>query len=254
MVPTSIGITCVVDFMCPWSFIALRSLDLALRERPEFLDHVHIDRMIPFEFDSPGTYPAEGTDWTEYCNSYGPQKATFLLQEKLPRAFHLGEKVGIKFNMSRRIVHTETVNAALVLVQEGKYDPACRGIGGWPEKLPVFEKDGTKFRALDFSLKVLQEHFENLKDPNKEYTLTPLLLSMGIDASTIDRLYFDSDNKKRNAAWTEKARDLGAPPVPLFIIRCGLSEENICLRFPNQGPTSPAYFMNLFSLCLGNND
>ena len=46
--------------------------------------------LIPFEFDPPGTYPPEGQDWTEYCTSYGPPKARFLLEQKLPRAFELG--------------------------------------------------------------------------------------------------------------------------------------------------------------------
>ena len=46
--------------------------------------------LIPFEFDPPGTYPPGGQDWTEYCEGYGPAKAQFLLERKLPRAFELG--------------------------------------------------------------------------------------------------------------------------------------------------------------------
>ena len=34
---------------------------------------------IPYEFDPPGTYPPEGTDWTQYCESYGPAKAALIL-------------------------------------------------------------------------------------------------------------------------------------------------------------------------------
>ena len=61
-----VEIKVILDFMCPWSFIGLRSLQLA-KERFESLDfQVEI---IPFEFDPPGKYPPEGTDWVDYCKS-----------------------------------------------------------------------------------------------------------------------------------------------------------------------------------------
>jgi predicted DsbA family dithiol-disulfide isomerase len=244
-----IKITFVVDFMCPWSYIALKSLDLALRQHKEFHDNVQIHQMIPFEFDTPGTYPKEGTDWTEYCKSYGPQRSKFLLEEKLPRAFRLGHDVGINFSINRRIVHTEKVNAALMLVQADMHDSAGGTTGEQSERSSTV-RDNRKFRLLDFSLKVLHEHFENLKDPNDERTLKPILSALGIESQRIDRLYLDLDSSERNMAWTQQARELGAPPVPLLIIRCGDSEENICLRFNNEGPTSPDYFVNVFRECL----
>jgi hypothetical protein len=102
----------------------------------------HVD-FIPFEFDPPGTYPPEGTDWTQYCRGYGPQKARFLLEDKLPRAFAHGAELGINFQMSRKIVGTEAVNSALLAAQAHE-------------------------QGLPFALQMLSQHFELLKDPNTE--------------------------------------------------------------------------------------
>jgi hypothetical protein len=100
-----IAITCVLDFMCPWSFIGLKALETAMlkaqgtrqgarqqlqppQEKSSPVQHQQQQQQqqqnslspsrfqldfIPFEFDPPGTYPAGGTDWTQYCRGYGPQ-------------------------------------------------------------------------------------------------------------------------------------------------------------------------------------
>ena len=95
----------ILDFMCPWSFIGMRSLMLA---REAFFDRLEF---ATFEFVPPGTYPPGRTEWTDYC------EGRFLLEEKLPRALALGRAVGIEFCMDRRIVHTTDVNSALELAQ-----------------------------------------------------------------------------------------------------------------------------------------
>jgi predicted DsbA family dithiol-disulfide isomerase len=222
---TAINVTCVVDFMCPWSFIGLRSLELALKQAP--FANLNVDvQLVPFEFDAPGTYPTEGTDWTDYCKSYGPQKAAFLLQEKLPRAFRLGKEIGIDFDIRRRIVHTPNVNAALMLVQEeGK-------------------------NGMEFSLQMLHHHFEELRDPNNVELLTKVLTqNMGVSSDRVATFWKETDKAIRNEQWTQQGRSLGAPPVPLFIITFGKSEENLCKRLRNEGPTSPDYFRKLFEIC-----
>merc|ERR1712187_1017465 len=106
----------ILDFMCPWSFIGMRSLQLAKDRFHDRLEFAPV-QFVPFEFDPPGTYPPEGVDWTDYCKGYGEAKARFLLEEKLPRAFALGSAVGINFRLDRRIVHTIDVNTALDLAQ-----------------------------------------------------------------------------------------------------------------------------------------
>jgi predicted DsbA family dithiol-disulfide isomerase len=60
---SAIVVKCVVDFMCPWSFIGLQSLQIAMKEYSS--SNIQV-QLIPFEFDEPGTYPPEGTDWTDY--------------------------------------------------------------------------------------------------------------------------------------------------------------------------------------------
>ena len=100
-----VEVVIVLDFMCPWSFIGMRSFQLAHQALQERLAsdapsegecgaaplRLISTRFVPYEFDLPGTYPPEGKDWTEYCQSYGPAKAEFLLKEKLPRAFSIGK-------------------------------------------------------------------------------------------------------------------------------------------------------------------
>jgi predicted DsbA family dithiol-disulfide isomerase len=220
-VMSAIVVNCVVDFMCPWTFIGLQSLQLAMKEYSS--SNIQV-QLLPFEFDAPGKYPPEGTDWTEYCNSYGPQKADFLLKEKLPRAFSLGEEIGISFDIKRRIVHTENTNSGLMFVQEQNQS------------------------GLDFSLRMLHHHFEALRDPNDQQLLTNVFTDLGIEGSAVEAFWKESDKTARNAAWTRQARMMGAPPVPKFIITCGESEENICDRVPGQ-PTSPDFFRRSFQLC-----
>jgi predicted DsbA family dithiol-disulfide isomerase len=226
-----IHITCVVDFMCPWSFIGIRSLELAMKAHPE----PDIDvQLIPFEFDLPGTYPPEGTDWTEYCQSYGPSKAKFLLEEKLPRAFLLGRRVGINFDIGRRIVHTETVNAALMLVQE--------------------ETGDGNNNAMEFALKLLHRHFEELEDPSDHEFLRSLFQEVNVDSQRMDSFFQDTKSNtaaRNNEEWTRQGRSLGAPPVPLFIVTCGDDPENLCQRLPinGGGPTSAEDFVQLFQMC-----
>ena len=234
---TMISVVCVVDFMCPWSYIGLQSLYLALQQQSMSQVPVRIAQLLPFEFDSPGTYPAAGTDWTDYCQGYGPIKAKFLLEEKLPRAFALGRDLGIRFDIKRRIVHTTTVNAALMLVQEGGQD----GDGS-----------AASNRALEFSLAVLREHFENLRNPNDSQVLTPILERLGVESEKIKSLFRHENHhelERRNEAWTQQGRDLGAPPLPLFIVTCGDDEENMCLNIFDEGPTRSSYFTKLFGLC-----
>jgi predicted DsbA family dithiol-disulfide isomerase len=218
---SAIVVKCVVDFMCPWTFIGLQSLQLAMKEYSS--SNIKV-QLLPFEFDEPGTYPPGGTDWTEYCNSYGVQKSDFLLQEKLPRAFRLGAEIGISFDIKRRIVHTENTNSGLMLVQEQNQ------------------------RGLDFSLRMLHHHFEALRDPNDQQLLTDVFIDLGIEGSVVKAFWKESDKAAQNAEWTRQARVMGAPPVPKFIITCGKSEENLCDRVSGQ-PTSPDFFRRIFQLC-----
>ena len=134
MAVITIDVLVVLDFMCPWSYIGLKSL-LAAKRATAGAEVAFRTEFVPYEFDPPGTYPAEGVDWTDYCRSYGEPKATYLLKEKLPRAFALGEALGIGFRMQRRIVHTERVNSALLVAQRH----GC---------------------AAEFALRVLGAHFE----------------------------------------------------------------------------------------------
>jgi predicted DsbA family dithiol-disulfide isomerase len=223
-VMSAIVVNCVVDFMCPWTFIGLQSLQLAMKEYSSS-SNIQV-QLLPFEFDEPGKYPPEGTDWTEYCKSYGPQKADFLLKEKLPRAFRLGEEIGIAFDIHRRIVHTENTNSALMFVQEQNQSS-----------------------GLDFSLRMLHHHFSACRDPNDQQLLTDVFTSLGIGGSIVEAFWKESDKAARNAEWTRQARMMGAPPVPKFIITCGESEENLCDRLPELQPTSPDFFRRMFQLC-----
>ena len=143
-----VEIKVILDFMCPWSFIGLRSMQLAKERFASRLDFTV--ELIPFEFDPPGKYPPEGTDWVEYCKSYGPAKAKFLLEEKLPRAFAIGKELGIEFRLERRIVHTVDVNTALLVAQ--RHDVAER-----------------------FAAATLAAHFEQLQDPNDARALASRL-------------------------------------------------------------------------------
>lgn len=142
-------------------------------------DGIKLD-FIPYEFDVPGTYPASGTDWTDYCKSYGEQKAKYLLEEKLPRAFQLGKEIGIDFQIDRRIVHTPTVNNALILAQQHSV-------------------------ALPFALRMLTLHFEQKLDPNDKNLLAAELETAGVPKSPIDQMLAESaeihDQRNRSIAF-----------------------------------------------------
>eukprot|EP00937_MAST-01D_sp_MAST-1D-sp2_P005576 g5576.t1 len=183
----SIEVLVVLDFMCPWSFIGMQSLHLAKRQLMEEHPDVVINtQFLPYEFDPPGTYPDGGTDWSDYCRSYGRAKAKFLLDEKLPRAFALGKVLGINFRLERRIVHTERVNSALHVAARHAQGEA-------------------------FALKILRAHFEGLQDPNGPELLRTALHGLGVPAVEVTALIEEPrpDQAARNAAWKEEAHRLG---------------------------------------------
>lgn len=213
-----LSIRVVLDFMCPWSFIGLKSLSLAKHKFKDLIDF-HPTTILPFEFDPPGTYPKEGTDWTEYCNSFGEPKSSFLLKEKLPRAFELGRRVGIEFSMARRIVDTVDVNEVLAQL---------------PDSL-----------REEFALGMLSEHFEKLENPNDRRVMGKVLEPMGLDRAWIDDVLDREGKEGRNLERTRNARKVmrdggGVPQFAVF--KDGV---DLCLEAEG-GPYEPEYFVRIF--------
>lgn len=217
-----VDVRVILDFMCPWSFIGMRSLQAAKESFTGRLDFSTVE-FVPFEFDPPGTYPAEGLDWTEYCNGYGPAKAKFLLEEKLPRAFALGEDLGIQFRIDRRIVDTIDVNAALSLAQ--RY-----GV------------------AEAFVLQTLSQHFEHLENPNDRAAMGDRLEALGVPREVLEAALADPKKAAENERRTREARAVLRGGVPQFEVRCG-SEQDLTLA-ARGGPTSPEYFKDIFESCV----
>jgi len=178
--------------------------------------------LIPFEFDPPGKYPPEGTDWVEYCKSYGPAKAKFLLEEKLPRAFAIGKELGIEFRLERRIVHTVDVNTALLVAQ--RHDVAER-----------------------FAAATLAAHFEQLQDPNDARALASRLEALNVAPEELSRALKDPQKEVQNWKRSQELRASLRSGVPQFEIRCGGAD--LCLEAAG-GPTSPTYFEEIFEKCL----
>eukprot|EP00434_Breviolum_minutum_P029791 symbB.v1.2.026340.t1/scaffold2624.1/size74584/2 len=215
-----VEIKVILDFMCPWSFIGLRSMQLAKERFASRLDFTV--ELIPFEFDPPGKYPPEGTDWVEYCKSYGPAKAKFLLEEKLPRAFAIGKELGIEFRLERRIVHTVDVNTALLVAQ--RHDVAER-----------------------FAAATLAAHFEQLQDPNDARALASRLEALNVAPEELSGALKDPQKEAENWKRSQELRASLRSGVPQFEIRCGGAD--LCLEAAG-GPTSPTYFEEIFEKCL----
>lgn len=225
-----VHISIVLDFMCPWSFIGLRSLALAMQGAgPEVAHNITI---LPYEFDPPGTYDTLGMDWTAYCESYEPATAKYLLEQKLPRAFELGKAVGIDFKMERRIVETEGVNAALMAAQRHSQEA-----------------------GLDFALAMLSKHFEGLHDPNDPEAMAEVLSGLGVPVQTWvvaetgnSVLTVSQERSDSNVALTLRGRSISGGSVPHFSVRCGDAEQNWVGS--GGGATSPKYFEKLIGKCL----
>eukprot|EP01043_Picozoa_sp_COSAG02_P021378 COSAG02_NODE_1084_length_14692_cov_214.338724_12_plen_431_part_00 len=225
-----VHVTVVLDFMCPWSFIGMKSLSLAMKAHREYMQfNVTI---VPFEFDPPGTYDTLGMDWTEYCNSYEPATAKYLLEEKLPRAFQLGKELGIEFSMKRRIVETESVNLALMTAQRHDQDA-----------------------AMQFALTMLSEHFEHLRDPNDSVLIAATLTRLGVprpswvvEGSGKPLMTASQERAAANVALTLRGRNLGGGSVPWFSVRCGDDQRGVAGS--GGSATSPRYFERLFGTCL----
>jgi predicted DsbA family dithiol-disulfide isomerase len=226
-----IEIIVVVDFMCPWTYIGLRCLERAMQKRVTN-DDIRLE-LVPYEFDKPGTYPLDGIGWVDYCNSFGPTKARYLLEEKLPRAFATAENVGIGLRLERRIVHTHNINFALIKAQQ---------YGGGQV-------------ALAFALRALRDHFEGLHDPNAHELINKHLLEAGVStevtAEVIATIRTGScaDDHSTMALLLlaqKRAQDLGVPPVPLFVVRY----DGIIVESDAIGPVTPEYFDSIFQRCL----
>jgi len=223
MIMPRVAVRVILDFMCPWSFIGMRSLQLARERFSGILEFAPIE-FLPFEFDPPGTYPPGGIDWTDYCMGYGGAKARYLLEEKLPRAFALGRAVGIEFRMDRRIVDTSDVNAALEVAMR-------HGV------------------AEEFVLETLSLHFEQAGDPSDASSLRARLGILGVPDAEVDAALSDPDRHARNEERTRALRGSLRAGVPQFEVRCGGGDEDLCESAPGGGPTSPEYFERLFDLC-----
>eukprot|EP00435_Cladocopium_sp_Y103_P039989 s1756_g10.t2 len=133
----------------------------------------------------------EGTDWVEYCNSFGPAKAKFLLEEKLPRAFAIGKELGIEFRLDRRIVHTVDVNTALLVAQ--RHHVADR-----------------------FAELTLAAHFEQLEDPNDTKALASRLEALNVAPDELMEALKDPDKEARNWERTQEVRPSLRSGVPQF--------------------------------------
>lgn len=263
----SIRIRVIIDFMCPWSFIGMRSLQRAkervlLRQQEVATsgssDHGRIPtelrflpiEFVPFEFDPPGTYPPEGIDWKEYCLGYGSPKAEFLLEQKLPRAFALGRDVGIRFKMERRIVDTVDVNTALHLLVSNA------------------TQYGNAAAAETFVVDSLSAHFEALENPNERRGLERRMVN-----SVVSKDAAAEENKAKiiladlgtalnhpekltqNQQRTDRARRVLRSGVPQFEVYCdarGFEDLDLCRhpRFTDMSPVSPEYFEQMFDTCL----
>ncbi|CAE8688950.1 unnamed protein product [Polarella glacialis] len=227
---TEIHVTIVFDFMCPWSFIGMRSLELAVKNMVSRQDKgdrpvAFFFKLLPLESRPPGTYPAGGSDWAEHCQAVGP-KAVQLLHEELPRIIALGAKIDITFRQERRIVHTEAVNAALMLAQR---------FG----------------RGLEFALAMLGYHFEHLRDPNSPQLISQVLVQ-GFQLPEAAVAEVLAESKARAALGDELrelSRKLGASGVPKFRVSCNGSSD-LCPAGGDEGPTSPEYFERIFEACL----
>eukprot|EP00929_Paragymnodinium_shiwhaense_P099009 TRINITY_DN60569_c0_g1_i1.p1 TRINITY_DN60569_c0_g1~~TRINITY_DN60569_c0_g1_i1.p1 ORF type:complete len:313 (-),score=65.82 TRINITY_DN60569_c0_g1_i1:3-941(-) len=92
-----IQVTCVINFLCPWSYIALRAMELAMKKSAQ--DATFAFRLVSVPADVAALAQREGSE--------------------LRRAYGLGPKLGIKFLDSGRpiVKTTESVDAALVVAQ-----------------------------------------------------------------------------------------------------------------------------------------
>eukprot|EP00931_Biecheleriopsis_adriatica_P097567 TRINITY_DN7137_c0_g1_i2.p1 TRINITY_DN7137_c0_g1~~TRINITY_DN7137_c0_g1_i2.p1 ORF type:complete len:222 (-),score=50.22 TRINITY_DN7137_c0_g1_i2:113-778(-) len=214
MAPVEVSV--VLDFMCPWSYIGMKSLHLAKERFAGKLDFA-VTEFIPFEFG--GDYPPEGTDYTEYLKSCGA-RAQYLLNEKVPRCFAIGKEVGIDFSWKRRVYHTVNVNTALDLAQ----------------KFSVGE---------EFALKILSLHNEHVQDPNDPALLQDALTALGVPADEVTAALEDEGKAVRNAKRTQEAQQmLTRGGVPEFFVRVK-GGPNLCAS-RHGSPTSPEYFIEIF--------
>ncbi|CAK9046750.1 unnamed protein product [Durusdinium trenchii] len=197
-----VEIKVILDFMCPWSFIGLRSMQLA-KERFSGLDFKI--EFLPFEFDPPGRYPSDGTDWQDYCKSFGSAKAKFLLEEKLPRAFAIGKELGIRFRLDRRIVHTVDVNTALLVAQE-------HGV------------------AEEFAASTLAAHFEGLENPNDLKALTKRFEALNVAPEKLLEALKDPDKELRNWQRSQELRPFLRSGVPQFELQVGPRTKSTSMR------------------------
>lgn len=217
-----VEITVVLDFMCPWSFIGMRCLCTA---KDRFAGRLKFapTNFVPFEFDAPGKYPPEGTDFMEYLHSCGDRSRCFI-EEKIPRCFALGKDAGIEFSWKRRVYHTVEVNTALVLAQ----------------------KHGV---AEEFVLQMLSRHNEHLENPNDVEVLQKVLTALSVPEEEVSTAVRDPDRFSRNAEITERARRmLSGGGVPEFFVRIS-GGENLCAK-SSGSPTTPEFFERIFeSIC-----
>eukprot|EP00928_Gymnodinium_smaydae_P056357 TRINITY_DN39750_c0_g1_i1.p1 TRINITY_DN39750_c0_g1~~TRINITY_DN39750_c0_g1_i1.p1 ORF type:complete len:333 (-),score=58.07 TRINITY_DN39750_c0_g1_i1:46-1044(-) len=229
---TNIHITIVFDFMCPRSFIGFRCVELAMKKIRDLYVNKAINfffRLMPLEFDAPGTYPAEGIPWSQICAARGRDT-----EADVSRIFSLGSAVGIKFDMERKLVHTEAVNAALMAAQRS-------------------------YRGFEFAVAVLRHHFEGLRDPNDPRLLKEILERLRVpEVSIAEALTPSLARRSQHEEFRQMGLRLGRASVPRFRVTCGEGGEDLCPSSERigtgsataEGPVVPEYFELAFEACV----
>lgn len=191
----------------------------------QFEDRLNISiDIIPFEFDPPGTYPAEGLPLLDYyIKRWGPGGRR-QLEERKQQLSGIGMAVGINFRFDRSLVNTTDVNTALMLARD-------HGV------------------ACEFADRTLSSHFESCENPNNPDLLRSRLRGLGVPDAKIEAALTNPRREAENYERTAKARVLLTNGgVPSFQVRCD-DGEDLCASTYGSA-TSPAYFQQLFSKCL----
>eukprot|EP00931_Biecheleriopsis_adriatica_P071424 TRINITY_DN45300_c0_g1_i1.p1 TRINITY_DN45300_c0_g1~~TRINITY_DN45300_c0_g1_i1.p1 ORF type:complete len:285 (-),score=54.20 TRINITY_DN45300_c0_g1_i1:23-877(-) len=218
-----VHVTIVFDFMCPWSFIGIRSLELAVKKMMnERSGLTFFFKLLPLDFSDPGA-PAEGMDWAEHCKTCG---ACGSKSSDLSSALQLGSQVGTTFREPRRVFHTETVNATLMEAQRFGH-------------------------GLEFALAMLGYHFEHLQDPNDPELITQVWVrGLGLPQQALAAcLKPTAARGKLTAELAQMARRLGNTAMPKFRVTCGDSKD-MCTAAGQCKPISQEYFDRVFQACL----
>ena len=202
--PGKLKVDVVSDIVCPWCYVGMRHLEIAMEALPEIDFDLH---WRPFQLNP--QMPKEGISREEYmANKFGAGQPTEDFYKQLEE---LGAKLDINFQFKAIGFAPNTLDAhRLIHWAGGGKDPADGA-----DQSQTASKYG---HQTDLVTKLFEIYFEQGGDLGNQQVLREAAQSLGMNGQLVDELLGSERDVDAIKEQVASATKLGISGVPCFII------------------------------------